>query len=150
MILKEKIEQLATGFLEETDKFIMNTEVKPGNLIIVTIEGDTMVTIDDCIRLSRSIENSLDRDVEDFELRVRSYGADNPLVLPRQYKKHIGRELDITLADDNKIQGKLQTVNDNSIVILESKSGKKKTQEQTKKTVPFSEILDARIILSFK
>lgn len=150
MILKDKIETLATDFLEDTDKFIMNIDVKPGNIIIVTIDGDTLVTIDDCIRLSRSIEGKLDRDEEDFELRVRSYGAESPLLQPRQYKKHIGRELKFTLKDETSMQGKLMDVQDEQIEILEKKSGKKKQAEHSQKTLLFSEIEDARIILSFK
>lgn len=150
MILKDKIETLATDFLEDTDKFIMNIDVKPGNIIIVTIDGDTLVTIDDCIGLSRTIEGKLDRDEEDFELRVRSYGAESPLLQPRQYKKHIGRELKFTLKDETSMQGKLVDVQDEQIEILEKKSGKKKQVEHSQKTLLFSEIEDARIILSFK
>jgi len=150
MILKEKIDRITNGFLKGTDKFIMDIDVKPGNLIIVTIDGDSLVTIEDCIKLSRSIENSLDRDAEDFELRVRSYGADNPLVLPRQYKKHIGRELNILLTDESRIQGKLHAVNEEDIVVLEKSGNTKKQKEMPEKSIPFSDISDARIVLSFK
>lgn len=149
MILKDKITTLTEGFLEGTDKFIMQVDVKPGNLIIVTIDGDSLVTIDDCIKLSRSIENSLDRDAEDFELRVMSYGADNPLVKPRQYNKHIGRELDITLSDDSKLQGTLSKVTDDGIVITRKK-GKKKDAAEEENVIKFDEIGKASIILSFK
>lgn len=150
MILKDKIESLATGFLEDTDKFIMKIDVKQGNIIIVTIDGDTLVTIEDCIQLSRSIESKLDRDEEDFELRVRSYGADSPLLLPRQYKKHIGRELIFKMKDGTSLQGKLAEVQDEQIGIIEKKGGKKKQTENNQKTLLFSDIEDARIILSFK
>lgn len=149
MILKDKIATLTEGFLEGTDKFIMEVDVKPGNLIIVTIDGDSLVTIDDCIKLSRSIENSLDRDAEDFELRVRSYGADSPLVQPRQYNKHIGRELDITLSNATKMQGKLDKVTDDGIVITQKK-GKKKDATEEEQAIRFDEIEKASIILSFK
>lgn len=150
MILKEKIETLANGFLSETDKYIMNIDVKPGNLIIVTIEGDSGVTIDDCMQLSRSIEGSLDRDEEDFELRVRSYGAESPLVLPPQYTKHVGRELDITLQDDRKTQGKLVAVQDEMIELHQKQKGGKKTEGLESTFVKFDEIKEARIIISFK
>jgi ribosome maturation factor RimP len=150
MILKDKIEALAGKFLEETDKFVMDVRVKPGNLIIVAIDGYTMVTIDDCIRLSKSIESSLDRDEEDFELRVTSYGADKPLKDPRQYGKHIGRELDITKTDGTFVKGKLLETSENEILIQES-DGKKKSAGQEKNwKILHSEIKEAKIILSFK
>ena len=54
-----------------------------------------LVNISDCIEVSRKIEKSLDRDEFDFSIKVQSPGADEPLVLPRQYKKHVGRKLKI-------------------------------------------------------
>ena len=150
MILKEKIETLANGFLKESDKFIMSIDVKPGNLIIVTIDGESGVTIEHCMQLSRSIEGNLDRDEEDFELRVRSYGAESPLVLPRQYTKHVGRELDITMNDGTKVLGKLAGVQDQFIELHHRKKGAKKSDDLESTFVKFEVIKDARIILSFK
>ncbi len=150
MILKEKIETLANEFLMETDKFIMSIDVKPGNLIIVTIDGDSGVSIDDCMQLSRAIEGSLDRDEEDFELRVRSYGAESPLVLPRQYAKHVGREIDITLNDDSKLVGKLAGIQNQIIEIHHKKKGAKKLDVLDSRFVKFDKIKVARIVLSFK
>lgn len=150
MIVKDKIQALAEGFLENTDKFIMDTKVKPGNLIIITIDGDSLVSIDDCISLSRAVEGSLDRDQEDFELRVMSYGADSPLMQLRQYPKHIGRELIIKKTDETQLDGKLLEVQQDEIVISCSKSNKKNADEITRIAIPFNEILEAKISLSFK
>lgn len=150
MILKEKIEKLAADFLEGTDKFIMNMKVSPTNLIVVTLDGDTMVTIDDCINMSRAIEHNLDREEEDFELRVTSYGADKPLIDPRQYKKHLGRELDITKTDETKVQGKLLEFTDKDILISKAKSKKKNQEDDTECRIMFDDIEEVKIILSFK
>jgi len=150
MILKEKIEKLAAEFLETTDKFVMNIKVTSGNLIIITIDGDSLVTIEDCINMSRFIEHSLDREEEDFELRVTSYGADSPLIHPRQYKKHIDRELDITKTDDTTLKGKLLEVTDVDILISKSKTKKKIEDAETEIRVLFEEIKEVKIILSFK
>lgn len=150
MIEKEQIELLVNKFLEGTDKFIMDIKVTSGNLIVVTIDGDKLVTIDDCISLSKAIEKSLDRDVEDFELRVTSYGADSPLKIIRQYTKHIGRELDVTKADDSKVQGKLIEVKENCIVLEEIPLKKNRPLINTIKTLDVNDIKEARIVLSFK
>jgi len=150
MILKEKIEKLAAEFLETTDKFVMNIKVTSGNLIIITIDGDSLVTIEDCINMSRFIEHSRDREEEDFELRVTSYGADSPLIHPRQYKKHIDRELDITKTDDTTLKGKLLEVTDVDILISKSKTKKKIEDAETEIRVLFEEIKEVKIILSFK
>lgn len=150
MILKEQIEKLAADFLEETDKFVMDIKVTPGNLIIITIDGDTLVTIDDCIQLSRSIESNLDRDKEDFELRVTSYGADSALINPRQYSKHTGRALSIIKTDDTNLTGKLLEVTEKDILIAKSSTKKKNDDDHTEIRILFDEIKEAKIILSFK
>ena len=149
MIRTEIIEELATGFLEKTDKYLVGITVKPGNLIIITIDGDSNVKIEDCIILSKFIESNLDRDSEDFELRVTSYGADSPLKLKRQYIKNIGRNLLVTTTSNSKEKGRLTEVNDDSIVIA-AEMKKKTEKEESFKTLRFDEINEAKVILSFK
>ncbi|MCK9269328.1 MAG: ribosome assembly cofactor RimP [Bacteroidales bacterium] len=148
MIDKEKIETLASAALADSDRFVIETKVSPGNNITITIDGDTAVTIDDCIILSKTIEKSLDRDAEDFELRVTSFGADSPLKLLRQYPKNIGRQLQVMLPDDQTVQGVLRSVTDEAIV-LEPLQGRKKTAPPPV-TIPFADIRQAKVILSFK
>ena len=150
MITREKIEIFANDFLRETDLYVFEVNVKNGNLIIVTIDSDKVVTIDNCIALSRAIEKSLDRDIEDFELRVTSFGADSPLKFLRQYKKNIGRELDIKMKDDTNEKGKLIEVNRDSIIIERIFNKKKSEEIETNRILKFDDIKEARIILSFK
>jgi ribosome maturation factor RimP len=149
MIDKEKIEALANAALANSACFVIDTKVSAGNVIIITIDGDTGVSIDDCISLSKTIESSLDRDAEDFELRVTSFGADSPLKLLRQYPKNIGRQLLVTLPDEVTIQGVLRSVSDEAIVV-EPLPGKKKTSPPQPVTIPVADIRQAKVILSFK
>ncbi len=149
MIDKEKIEGLASAALAGTDRFVIETKVSAGNTITITIDGDTGVTIEDCIVLSKAIEGSLDREAEDFELRVTSFGADSPLKLLRQYPKNIGRQLQVTLADDQLIEGVLRAV-DGETIVLEKLPGKKKTAPTESVTIPFGQIRQAKVVLSFK
>lgn len=149
MILQEHIEALTNKTLEGTDMFVTDVKVSTGNVITVTIDSETSLTIDDCIKVSRSIESSLDRDEEDFELRVTSYGADQPIRFLKQYKKNIGRQLDIVLSDDTKITGTLTDVSENSIG-LEVKESKKKNAASVKKLLAIEEIKEAKVILSFR
>ncbi|HZK06880.1 MAG TPA: ribosome assembly cofactor RimP [Bacteroidales bacterium] len=149
MIDKTKIETLANAALADSDRFVTETKVSPGNIIIVTIDGDAGVTIDDCISLSKTIESSLNRDEEDFELRVTSFGADSPLQLLRQYHKNIGRQLQVMLHDNEKVKGFLRTVTD-EMIILEPLPERKKTAPPEPVTIPFADIRQAKVILSFK
>ena len=82
MIDKLKVMELVEGTLEGGPLFLVGMKITPDNRIFIDIDGDNGVTIDDCIALSRTVENSLNRDEEDFELNVSSAGADSPLKMP--------------------------------------------------------------------
>jgi ribosome maturation factor RimP len=98
------IKELVDRHLSGTDRFLVDVLIKPGNRIYVFIDGDHGVTIDDCVKISRMLEAELDREREDFELNVSSSGADQPLRMPRQYPKNIGRSLHIKLAEPQEIK----------------------------------------------
>ena len=87
--------------------YVTGIKVSADNHISVLIDGDQGVTIKDCVGLSRAIEGQLDRESEDFALDVSSHGATSPIVLPRQYQKHIGRDFEIKLLDGTKTEGTL-------------------------------------------
>ncbi len=150
MIKKAYIRELAAKHLEGTDKYVADVIVKAGNVITIVIDSDTAVLIDDCSQLSKAVESSLDRDAEDFELRVTSYGADKPLIHKRQYVKNIGRELQLLTADEQKIKGKLVRVDEESITLEMPPNKKKKETDPTHSNIPFSGIAQAKVVLSFK
>ena len=52
----------------------------------------------------------------DFSLEVTSAGATSPLINNRQYKKNIGRLLEVKTVSDN-IEGKLTSVTDDDITL---------------------------------
>ena len=149
MINRATIDKLADSGLEGSDKYVVDIQVKTSNIITVAIDGDTPVSIDDCIRLSRFIESNLDRDVEDYELRVTSFGADKPLKLNRQYKKNIGRNFKIVLDDDTQLTGKLEEADEEHIMIRTS-GIKKKGGKPEEIKINFDDIKEAVIVLSFK
>ena len=90
MIDKFKVLDIVKDVLEGSDKYLVNMKITPDNRIFVDIDGDNGINIEDCIEVSRAIENSLNRDEEDFELNVSSAGADSPLKMPRQYPPPCG------------------------------------------------------------
>ena len=144
-----EISKLVNQYLEGTEKFLVDVLVKPGNRIYIFIDGDHGVTIDDCVRVSRMLESSLDRETEDFELNVSSAGADQPLKMARQYPKNIGRSLHLKLAEDKELSGKLGKVDENGIV-LQTEGDKKKKIAPSEVFVSFGDIIEAKVIISFK
>ena len=59
----------------------------------------------------------------DFSLEVSSAGLDEPLKLLRQYKKNIGRLVEVQFQDGTQKEGQLMEVNEEGIV-LEVATGK--------------------------
>ena len=107
MIDSELIKKISEECMEGTDLFLVEVKVKPGNTIEVFVDADSSVNIDQCVEISRHIESQLDRDVEDFELSVYSYGLSGALKLPRQFAKYLGKDVEVKTKEQGKIQGKL-------------------------------------------
>ena len=146
MIEKIKILELVNAALEGTDKFLVNLKITPDNRIYIDIDGDNGVTIDDCIALSRAVESQLDRDEEDFALDVSSAGADQPLKLTRQYRKNVGRDLEVVTVDGERAEGTLEDASDEGIV-LRTKGTKKQAPETLR--YAYRDIKSARVAIKF-
>ena len=153
MIKKDQIAQTVETYLAGSDLFLVRMSVGKDNLINVYIDGDNGVSIDECVKLSRYIEQSLDRDQEDFELRVSSPGADEPFVNIRQYKKNTGRPVKLKLKDGSEKRGILESADSTHVKIQEEI--KSKNTKQKKMTtgesirIPLGEIMEARVIIIF-
>lgn len=106
--------------MEGSDRYVVNVLINNANVIELYLDSDSSVTIDDCVAVSRFIEEHLDRDAEDFELSVSSAGIDEPLLMMRQYKKYIGKELIITDKEGVKKMYKLLSFNDIQLEVEEA------------------------------
>lgn len=154
MIKRQDIIQWAEEVLEGTDRFVVDVLVKNQDVILVFLDADTELTIEHCVEVSRHIESKLDRDAQDFELRVSSSGLDQPLKLLRQYRKNVGRTLKIQAVEGDTVMGKLTDIHDNGILlqtIIEKKLGKQ-TKKQTGETIslPLDRIASAWVMVDFK
>jgi ribosome maturation factor RimP len=150
MITEVQIKKIIEEHYAGNELFLVDMFVKTGNLIHVFIDGDHGVKIEDCRELSRFLENSLDRDAEDFDLTVSSAGADRPLRLPRQYKKNTGNELEVVTNAGEKITGIVLSASETGVEIEQSVKKSKKEIEKTVVSLKFDEIKSAKEVISFK
>ena len=155
MIDKEQITSIAERHLEGSNRFIVGCKISPSNEVELIIDSDTSVDIEQCITLSRAIEAELDREKEDFELTVMSAGIGEPLATLRQYRKLVGRSVEVILKNGIKVLDKLDEVNEEAITLsYEEKQvveGKKRKQLVTvTRTYPFEEIKSTAEWLDFK
>ena len=124
MLDKIKIEKIVNESVTGTDKFLVDISVSSTNVVDVFVDGDNGISIQECVKISRLIESSFDREVEDYELRVSSPGLNRPFKMIRQYKKYVNREIAVVNSDDKKVKGVLKSVSDNGFK-FERKKGKK-------------------------
>ncbi|MBP5260183.1 MAG: ribosome assembly cofactor RimP [Paludibacteraceae bacterium] len=132
MIDKQLVTQIVEDFLKEGECFLVEVKVSPSNEIAVDIDSDRDVDIDTCCALSQYVEAHLDRNVEDYELQVGSYGLTSPLRLPRQYRKFIGQEVEV-LADGKKRTGVLTTAGEETFSV-EVEEKDKETRKKVTRT----------------
>ena len=118
------------------------------------LDGDNGVSLQDCLDASRAIENKLDREEHDFSLQVMSSGLSEPLASPRQFRKNIGRELEILLTDLKEIEGELTKVDEEKITLVmkyrkPKEVGKGKVDVVEEKEIPYTEIKKALVAVKF-
>ena len=154
-MFREKVQALVNEALEENKSlFLIDLTIQDNNAITVIIDGDNGVTVSDCIDVSRKVEHNLDRDEEDFSLEVMSSGATEPLINKRQYKKNIGRDLEVKLKDGSKIEGLLEEVYDDSIKLTwksreDKPVGKGKVTVIKESILNYEDIAQAKVKIKF-
>jgi ribosome maturation factor RimP len=97
--------------------------------------------------VSRDIEKNLDREKEDFELHVSSYGIGQPLKFMRQYKNAVGKTLTIVTEDGMRYSGTLLEANEQQIVLEKPPMKKKEAVEKVE--IPFQTVKTAKIEVVF-
>lgn len=153
-MLQDRVENLLEEVFQEYNSlFLISLKISDQNHIEIVIDGDQGVSVNDCIAVSRKIENNLDREEEDFSLEVASSGVSEPLKLPRQYQKNIGRKLEVITKTD-KFVGNLTDVSEDGIVLSwkakEPKPlGKGKIIVDKEAKIAFQEIEKAKVVITF-
>ncbi len=149
MQLAAKISLLVQEFLKETPVFLVSVKISQGNKkILVIIDGDAGLAIEDCTKVSRFLSDHLEEEesLQDaYHLDVTSPGADEPLLIARQYPKHVGRKFQVKTDDGDVIKGRLKSFDGVSLV-LEELSKKKEAIEHN---IPMLDVKEARVMLEF-
>lgn len=155
MEFRKNIEALLNDFLQtREDLFLIDLKFSAGDDITVILDGDNGVSVQDCLDASRAIEFNMDREEHDFSLQVMSAGLSEPLAIPRQFQKNIGREIEVLLNDSTKIEGELAKVDEEKITLVlryrkPKDIGKGKVDVEEEKEIPYSEIKKALVVIKF-
>ena len=117
MIDKKVVKKLVEEWLQDREYFLVDIEISADNRIVIEIDHIDGVWIEDCVELSRYIEDRLSRDKEDYELEVGSAGLGQPFKVPQQYINFIGKEVEVLDGNGKKIKGCLKAVDGNEFVV---------------------------------
>lgn len=154
---QEKNLQTIRGLAEEVlaaddGCFLVEVLIKPVNNVKVFVDTDEGVALDKLVHYNRALYKKIGSAAlfpeGDFSLEVSSPGVGEPLKLHRQYRKNIGRKVEVELAEGTKKEGLLREVDEEKIS-LEVSSGKGKQQTLQQMDIPFSNIKHTKVCIVF-
>lgn len=154
MIDKTALTQVINQALEDTDMFLVEVKVSRDNIIDVALDSMGDINIDDCVMVNNAVLDAFDRDVEDYELTVGSYGITSPLLVPRQYEKNVGQEAEVLTGDGRKLKGTITACDENGFTLaIPTKvkpEGKKRPETvMVDNVLQYSETKQTKIIIKF-
>ncbi|WP_316785841.1 ribosome assembly cofactor RimP [Pedobacter frigiditerrae] len=148
--VKELVEE---KIADRPELFLVSIKMLPNNKLIIHVDGDEGISIQDCAAISRHVgfhleeENTIEKA---YNLEVSSPGVGEPLLLNRQYHKNIGRDLSVKLTDGKVKEGKLLVVNDSAVTIEEKVKEKGKKVQLVEAQIEFNNIVETKVLISFK
>lgn len=155
MIDKNIVKTLVDEWLQDKEYFLVDIQITPDDRIVVEIDHADGVWIEDCVELSRFIEERLSRDEEDYELEVGSAGLGQPFKVAQQYVNFIGKEVEVLDGEGRKVKGTLKSVDgrDFTVTVQEKvkAEGKKRPQLQdVDRTYNMDNVKYTKYLISFK
>ncbi len=155
MIDKTIVKKLVEEWLEGKDYFLVDIQISSDDKIVIEIDHADGVWIEDCVELSKYIEERLSRDETDYELEVGSAGLGQPFKVSQQYINFVGKEVEVLDKDGKKVKGILKSVDgDNFIVGINEKvqvEGKKRpVKMDVDHEYNMKEVKYTKYVISFK
>jgi ribosome maturation factor RimP len=153
MLDKVHIEKMANACINDKS-FVVDVSINNANQIKVCVDSFEGITIDECVRISRCIEGQLDREKEDFALEVSSAGLTQPFKVVEQYRKNLGKDVEVVTREGLKLKGKLTSLQGNEIglELIAGKNKSKKTMKELpeiEKKIAFKDIKSTKLIINF-
>jgi ribosome maturation factor RimP len=134
--------------------FLLDIKISAGGDIVVTVDGDSGVTLGECVRISRHIESALEAEEIDFSLRVETPDITKPFSHPRQFNKNIGRHIKLKTHNGN-YQGELIKVEADKLYLKWKERqpkpiGKGKQTVNMKAIIPMEEVIEAKVKIMYQ
>ena len=151
MILKEEISKIAKIKAKELEGYIVDVTVSSSNDIVVYFDRKEGVKIDQCVSISKYINENFDREIEDYALTVCSPGLSNPFKVKDQYINNQGKEVIIKKNDGKRISGILKKYDKQlTLEVKKKKKGSKADYIINDIIIPFEQIKETKLKINFK
>ena len=118
--MSDEIKNIIEPFLEDGQILMDVTHDVRGNFVRIIVDSESVLTLDDTAKLTRSIKNAsetLSEFPDGVRIEVSTPGLDCSLSEPFQFKKNLNRNLDVVYYDNSlstKVTGKIIRVGDKS------------------------------------
>ncbi len=158
-MLSEETKQRVLDSIQEVapEAYLVDLDLRRSRRSTLSIKVDTDqgISLELCGQISRKVGYALEDDPKmDFPyvLEVSSPGIGTPLRLKRQYRKEVGRHLQVLLVNGETLRGKLNEATDDNITLAllpesPKKGGKAKKEEAPSRVFSFEEIKEAKVII---
>lgn len=145
--MSDEIINIIEPLLEDGQILMDVTHNVRGNFVRIIVDSESVLTLDDTAKLTRSIKNAsetLSEFPDGVRIEVSTPGLDCSLSEPFQFKKNLNRNLDVVYYDNSlstKVTGKIVRVGDKSFEL-----------ESNDKTLSLSydQVKSALVNISFK
>ncbi len=127
--------------IRDTEVFLVEVSVKPGNSIRVIVDRPGGISVDECAEISRFLNEQMGTDAGDYALEVSSPGVGTPFRVRQQYENNIGREVEVVMIDGRKFKGTLRSFDKEVLRLVDD--GKETELE-------FEQIKTTKATISFK
>ena len=118
--MSDEIINIIEPLLEDGQILMDVTHNVRGNFVRIIVDSESVLTLDDTAKLTRSIKNASETSSEfpdGVRIEVSTPGLGWSLSEPFQYKKNLNRNLDVVYYDNSlstKVTGKIVRVGDKS------------------------------------
>jgi ribosome maturation factor RimP len=155
MIDKSIVKQLVEEWLKGKEYFLVDISISTDDKIVVEIDHKEGVWIEDCVELSRYIEDHLSRDEEDYELEVGSAGIGQPFKVLQQYINYVGKNVEVQTKDGKKFVGTLKDATEERFTVAVQKKAKaagdkRPHLETVDMTFTYGEVNSTKYLIEFK
>ena len=150
MILKDEILKIAEIRANELKGYIVDVTVSTSNDIVVYFDSNEGVKINQCVSISRFINENFDREAEDYSLTVCSPGLTSPFKVKNQYINNKGKEVTVKKNDGKRISGVLKKYDKQlTLEVKKKKKGSKADYIFKDVIIPFEKIKETKLKIKF-